>query len=36
MKYAAPVLIAGIAFTINEVFDRIMLDWLLPNDICRE
>jgi len=27
MKYAAPVLIAGIAFTINEVFDRIMLDW---------
>lgn len=34
MKYAAPVLIAGIAFTINEVFDRIMLDWLLPNDIA--
>ncbi|RTE54901.1 polysaccharide biosynthesis protein [Arenibacter aquaticus] len=34
IKYAAPVLIAGIAFTINEVFDRIMLDWLLPNDIA--
>ncbi|MGY8914439.1 MAG: lipopolysaccharide biosynthesis protein, partial [Flavobacteriales bacterium] len=33
-KYAAPVLIAGIAFTINEVFDRIMLDWLLPDDIA--
>lgn len=34
LKYAAPVLIAGIAFTINEVFDRIMLDWLLPEDIA--
>ncbi len=34
MKYAAPVLVAGIAFTINEVFDRIMLDWLLPDDIA--
>lgn len=34
LKYAAPVLIAGIAFTINEVFDRIMLDWLLPDDIA--
>jgi O-antigen/teichoic acid export membrane protein len=34
MKYAAPVLIAGIAFTINEVFDRIMLEWLLPDDIA--
>ncbi len=34
IKYAAPVLIAGIAFTINEVFDRIMLDWLLPDDIA--
>ncbi len=34
MKYAAPVLVAGIAFTINEVFDRILLDWLLPPDIA--
>jgi O-antigen/teichoic acid export membrane protein len=34
MKYAGPVLVAGIAFTVNEVFDRIMLDWLLPNDIA--
>jgi len=35
MKYAFPVLIAGIAFSINEVFDRIMLDYLLPADIAR-
>ncbi|MEJ1221540.1 lipopolysaccharide biosynthesis protein [Sediminicola sp. 1XM1-17] len=34
LKYASPVLVAGIAFTINEVFDRIMLDWLLPEDIA--
>tara|TARA_R110002051_G_scaffold296516_1_gene362629 strand:- start:881 stop:2344 length:1464 start_codon:yes stop_codon:yes gene_type:complete len=33
MKYGTPVLIAGIAFAINEVFDRIMLEWLLPEDI---
>ncbi|GGG30500.1 oligosaccharide flippase family protein [Christiangramia forsetii] len=35
MRYAFPVLIAGIAFSINEVFDRIMLDYLLPEDIAR-
>ncbi len=35
MKYAFPVLIAGIAFSVNEVFDRIMLDYLLPQDIAR-
>lgn len=29
MNYAWPVLIAGIAFTINEVFDRILLERLL-------
>ncbi len=34
MRYAWPVLIAGIAFTINEVFDRIMLENLLPDDIA--
>jgi len=34
MRYAWPVLIAGIAFTINEVFDRIMLEKLLPDDIA--
>ncbi len=34
MKYAWPILIAGIAFTINEVFDRILLQHLLPEDIA--
>lgn len=34
MKYALPVLIAGIAFTINEVFDKILLSYLLPDDIA--
>jgi O-antigen/teichoic acid export membrane protein len=34
MKYAWPILIAGIAFTINEVFDRILLQHLLPENIA--
>jgi len=34
MHYAWPVLIAGVAFTINEVFDKIMLENLLPEDIA--
>ena len=34
MRYAWPVLVAGIAFTINEVFDRILLERLLPADIA--
>lgn len=34
MRYAWPVLIAGIAFTINEVFDRILLESLLPENIA--
>ena len=34
MSYAWPVLVAGIAFTINEVFDRILLERLLPEDIA--
>lgn len=35
IKYAFPVLIAGIAFSVNEVFDRIMLDYLLPENIAK-
>ncbi len=31
-RYAFPVLIAGFAFSINETFDRILLDYLLPPD----
>jgi len=34
MRYAIPVLIAGIAFSINETFDRILLEHLLPADIA--
>lgn len=34
MQYAMPVMIAGIAFTINEVLDKILLERLLPADIA--
>ena len=34
MKYAIPVLIAGIAFSVNEAFDRILLKYLLPENIA--
>ena len=30
MKYAGPVMLAGVAFTINEVFDKILLTEMLP------
>lgn len=32
LRYASPILIAGMAFTVNEVFDRILLKYLLPPD----
>jgi O-antigen/teichoic acid export membrane protein len=35
IRYGFPVMIAGIAFTINEVFDRIMLSELLPAAIAK-
>lgn len=34
LKYAGPILVAGVAFTINEVVDKILLTELLPNDIA--
>lgn len=34
LNYAWPVLVAGIAFTINEVFDKILLDRLLPENVA--
>jgi O-antigen/teichoic acid export membrane protein len=34
LRYAFPILIAGIAFSINETFDRILLKELLPADIA--
>lgn len=33
LRYAYPVLIAGLAFAVNETFDRILLDWLLPDNL---
>ncbi|SNY95068.1 lipopolysaccharide biosynthesis protein [Flagellimonas pacifica] len=34
LKYAGPVMVSGIAFTINEVFDKILLTEILPEDIA--
>jgi O-antigen/teichoic acid export membrane protein len=35
MRYALPVLVAGIAFSINETFDRVLLERLLPESIAK-
>jgi O-antigen/teichoic acid export membrane protein len=35
MHYGLPVMIAGFAYTINEVFDRYLLTELLPPDIAK-
>lgn len=35
LRYGFPVMIAGIAFTINEVFDKYLLTELLPADIAK-
>lgn len=35
LVYALPVLVAGIAFSINEHFDKILLERLLPADIAK-
>ncbi len=35
LKYALPVMVAGLAFTVNEVFDRVLLDRLLPEDVAK-
>ncbi|WP_420603450.1 lipopolysaccharide biosynthesis protein [Flagellimonas sp.] len=34
LKYAGPVMVAGVAFTVNEVFDKILLIEILPEDIA--
>ena len=33
-RYASPILVAGIAFAVNEVLDKILLGWLLPDAIA--
>ncbi|WP_027126207.1 lipopolysaccharide biosynthesis protein [Gelidibacter mesophilus] len=35
MTYAFPVLVAGVAFSINETFDRVLLNKLLPENIAK-
>lgn len=35
ISYGTPILIAGIGFVINEVFDKILLGELLPEDIAK-
>ena len=34
MKYGIPIMIAGIAYAINEQFDKILLGYLLPPNIA--
>ncbi|MDT8415275.1 MAG: oligosaccharide flippase family protein [Flavobacteriaceae bacterium] len=36
LRYAYPILIAGLAFAVNETFDRILLARLLPKDIAAQ
>lgn len=36
MVYGLPILVAGIAFAINEQFDKILLDKLLPHNIAAD
>ena len=34
MKYGFPIMVAGIAFAINDQFDKILLNYLLPADVA--
>ncbi|WP_179334027.1 oligosaccharide flippase family protein [Winogradskyella costae] len=36
MRYAMPVLIAGMAYSVNETFDRILLDYLLDPAVAEK
>ncbi|WP_179009512.1 oligosaccharide flippase family protein [Winogradskyella forsetii] len=36
MRYTMPVLVAGIAYSVNETFDRILLEHLLPANVADE
>lgn len=35
MQYGLPILVAGIAFAVNEHFDKILLGYLLPENIAK-
>ena len=34
LRYSWPVLIAGLAFSVNETLDKLLLNYLLPDDIA--
>lgn len=34
LRYGLPILVAGIAFAINDQFDKILLGYLLPSDVA--
>jgi O-antigen/teichoic acid export membrane protein len=34
-RYGLPILVAGIAFSVNETFDRILLNYLLPAETAK-
>jgi len=36
LRYGFPILIAGLAFAINETFDKIMLEWLLVDNATEQ
>ena len=36
LRYAFPVLVAGVAFSINETFDRILLERLIPENLSKD
>ena len=36
LRYAIPVLFAGVAYTVNEGFDKILLKYLLPENIAEQ
>ena len=35
LKYSLPILIAGLAFSINETLDKLLLNYILPEDIAK-
>ncbi len=35
LLYAFPILISGLAYSINETFDKILLDFMLPESIAK-
>jgi len=35
LTYAFPILISGLAYSINETFDKILLDFILPESVAK-